>query len=118
MTNRSMENTLFQSPTKTVYYHSLVRWNVVDEITFLTDAEEHVHVREYILKSLDVVVMETVLHHLPREKHEVFLEKVVNEYHDESLLDWIEEQVIDIREHLSATIRKTKAEIKELLLQI
>lgn len=103
------------NPTRTVYYHSLVRWNVVDEITFLTEVEEHVHVREYILKSLDVVVMETVLHTLPREHHETFLEKVVTEYHDESLLDWLESHVTDIREQLQVTIQKTKTEIKELL---
>ena len=113
-----MSDTLFQNPSKSVYYHSLVRWNVVDEITFMTDVEDHVHVREYILKSLDVVVMETVLHRLPREKHEEFMHKVTQQYHDETVLEWLEKEVEDIRDHIKEAIQSTKAEIKHLLSQL
>src|SRR5215207_11080740 len=110
-----MLSNLFQNPSKSVYYHTLVRWNVVDEITFLTDVEDHVHVREYILKSLDVVVMETVLHKLPREKHEEFMHKVTQSYHDESVLEWLESEAEGIKTHIQAAIQSTKAEIKQLL---
>ncbi len=101
----------------TVYYGSLVRWEVVDEIVFLAEPIEHVEVRELILKTLDHAVMEEVLRALHENDHEVFLIMCEKEYHNETLLDWLEEKVQGIRDRLRDTIQRTKVEIREVLSQ-
>lgn len=100
---------------KTVYYRSLVRWEIIDEIVFLTDPVEQQEARELILKTLDHAVLEAVLHVLPPEHHETFLERLEREYHEEQLLDWLETYYADIREHLRGVIQHTKTEIREVI---
>lgn len=100
---------------KTVYYRSLVRWEIVDEIVFLTDPLEQSEARELILKTLDHAVLEAVLDVLPREHHETFLERLEREYHEEQLLNWLEEHHAQIRDHLRIVIQRTKSEIREVI---
>lgn len=101
---------------KTVYYSSLVRWEVVDKIVFLTEPHEHSQTRELIIKTLDHAVLEAVLHSIDAEHHEDFLQKCYESYHDDSLIDWLEQHRPDIREKLQTVIQKTKEEIREILL--
>lgn len=100
---------------KQVFYHSLVRWNVVDEIIFLTEPEEHQHSRRLILDTLDHAVLEAALAELSEEEHDAFLDMCKDKYHQEELLDWLSERVEGIHDKLRAAIQETKQEIRELL---
>jgi hypothetical protein len=98
-----------------VYYRSLVRWEVVEEIVLQADPDEHDYVRELVLKTLDHAVLEAILHVLPEDHHETFLERCEREYHEEALLDWLEQHHQEIRPHLKMVIRQTKVEIREII---
>lgn len=98
-----------------VYYRSLVRWEIIDEIVVQADPVEQEYIRELVLKTLDHAVLEAVLHILPEEHHETFLEKCEREYHEEALLDWLEQHHAEIRPHLKLVIRQTKVEIREII---
>jgi hypothetical protein len=98
-----------------VYYNSLVRWEILDEIVAQASPAEHQAVRELILKTLDHAVLEAVFGVLPESLHESFLEKCEQEYHHEELLDWLEQYYSQIRPHLKTVIKQTKVEIREII---
>lgn len=100
---------------KNVYYASLVRWEVVEEIILLVDPEERDEVQKLVIGSIDHIVMETVLLHLDKEHHQEFLEKIHNSYHDEGILDWLKEKVHGIEEILTFIIRETKSSIRDII---
>lgn len=99
-----------------VYYRSLVKWDRVEEMVVVFDESEREAVRDLIIKTLDHSVMEAALHRLDEEAHEEFLELASQKYHQEELLNWLEERHQDISSHLRQAIEKTKQEMRELLL--
>jgi len=102
-------------PSKQVFYHPLVRWNVLDEIVFLTEPHQHTQVREMMMQALDHAVLEAALEDLSREEQTAFLELCKDNFHDESLLEWLEERSTDISDKLRGIIQDTKQEIRSLL---
>ncbi len=113
--NQNDTTILLVPASQRVFYRKLVRWNVVDELVFMTDPLEHPQVRDMIMKTLDHVVVEAVLQHLAQIEHEQFLEECVSRYHDEELLSWLATRVTGIEEILTKHIREAKAELRELL---
>lgn len=99
-----------------VYYQSLDKWDRVEEMVVVFDESEREAVRELIVKTLDHSVMETALSCLSEESHEEFLELASRQYHQEELLNWLEERHQDIRADLRQAIEQTKREMRELLL--
>src|SRR3989344_5727026 len=106
---------ILKNPSQQVYYQSLVRWNVVDEIVFLTHPSAHPQVRDLIIKTLDQAVMTAVLSELADQEHSVFLDLCRQQYADEELMTWLEKKVTDIRPKLQTVIRQTKTAIRQLL---
>jgi len=98
-----------------VFYRSLVRWNVVDEIVFIMDPDEHQHTRRLILDTLDHAVLEAALAELTEAEHEAFLELCREKFDQEELLTWLQERVDDIEHKLTAAIQQTKQEIRAVL---
>lgn len=100
---------------RNVYYRSLVKWEVVEEIILLAEPHEKAEVTKLMMGSLDHVVMETILHHLDKKHHQEFLEMCAHRYHDETLLDWVKEKAEGVEEAVREAIAQTKASIKKLL---
>jgi hypothetical protein len=100
---------------KQVFYRSLVRWNIVDEIVFLTEPDEHQHSRRLILDTLDHAVLEAALAELSEDEHEAFLALCKDKFHEEDLLVWLAERVENIELKLSEAIQQTKQEIRAVL---
>jgi aminopeptidase C len=104
-----------RAPSQQVFYHALVDWGHVDAIVFLTDPTDHPHVRMIIFETLDHVVMTTVLEHLPRPQHEVFLEMCVDRFADPEVLSWLEGHVADIATHIKKALDATKNELHSVV---
>lgn len=99
-----------------VFYRSLVRWEKIDEIIFLTPPAHHVEIRQMVLEALDHVVLETALEYLEDENdHIVFLSRCETEFHDEILLDWLRDKHPPLPDLLQRAIRSTKKELRTLL---
>lgn len=99
----------------TVYYARLVRWDKVEEILALVPPESRAEAQELLLGSIDHIVLETVLLHLPEDHHEEFLGKIHAGYHDGGVLDWLQDKVEGLEEILTRAIRETKSQIRSLL---
>jgi hypothetical protein len=101
--------------SKRVYYGPLVRWNLVDEIVFLTEPHEHTQVRTVIVDTLDHVIMEEVLSILDQSHHQSFLVLCQTDYHQSSTLEWLEEKSSGISEKIRVVIQNTKKDLHDLL---
>jgi hypothetical protein len=99
------------------FFDSLVTWDELE--TLLEHVEEHEkeEAAKMIASSIDCAVMETVFHHLPHHHHHQFLELCHDQYHEPSVLIWLEEKVEGITHHLKQTIVVTHDGIKEVLTQ-
>ncbi len=100
------------------YYDNLVAWDMVEEILDLFAEEEQAEAYDILFQALDYVVLHSVLENLPKHHHESFLELCVNQHHEPSLLTWLEERHEGIREIIRISIKETKVEVKNILLEI
>jgi hypothetical protein len=99
------------------YYDTLVSWDVVEEILDIFPEEEQAEAYDVLFRALDYAVLHTVLEHLPKHHHQTFLELCVNQHHEPSLLNWLEERHDGIREVIRITIKETKIEVKNILIE-
>ncbi len=99
------------------YYDTLIRWDILEEIIELVEEEHQSELYRLIFSILDHAVLETVLHHLPKDHHQPFLELCTHQHHEPSLLMWLEDRQEGISDHIKLRIRQTKIDIKVLLKQ-
>lgn len=112
-----MLNTTIIPVKQQVFYRSLVEWPLFDELVFLTHPTQHTETREKIITILDHLVIEHILEMLDETHHESFLDECRQRYHDEALLEWLEDKIVDdFRLRLRQVLRSSKADLKQLLL--
>lgn len=94
--------------SKIFYDHLVLREEVTIELDKYNLAREE---REELIQLVDETlhhqVLNTILTHLPKEKHREFLEKFHQAPHDEKLLDYIK----NFEEEIIKTAKKIKSEL-------
>lgn len=73
----------------------------VEREEIITIIDEHVHHR----------ILDVILEHLPKEKHEVFLHKLHDGPQRPELLDYLKEDISDIEKLIMEEAEKVKKEI-------
>lgn len=77
--------------------------------------EEKIKLLEVVHQTIDAKIMETILSHLPKEKHRLFLDQFSKAPHHPKLLDFLKKEIQDIEEKIKVLSRKLKQDIlKEL----
>lgn len=98
--------------TKIFYDHLVLREEVTIELDkYAVRAEEKEELIQLVDETLHHQILNTILTHLPKEKHREFLEKFHQAPHDKSLLEYIK----NFEEEIIKTAEKIKS---ELLLEI
>lgn len=101
--------------TKIFYDHL----TVTEEITSVFDSysvpiEERKELEELIGQTVHHEVLNTILTHLPKEKHDHFLTKFHAAPHDKELLDYLKKEIkIDIEKEITLQATKIKKELLE-----
>lgn len=94
--------------TKIFYDHLVVREEVTVELDKYSLArEEKEELIQLVDETLHHQILNTILTHLPKEKHREFLEKFHKAPHDESLLEYIK----DFEEEIIKTAKKIKSDL-------
>lgn len=96
-----------------IFYDHLIQ---IEEIHIELDkyhlsVEERSELIQIIDETTHHRVLDTILTHLPKEKHEIFLKKFHAAPHDNSLLDFLKEDVKDIEDKIKLEAKKLKSEI-------
>lgn len=90
--------------TKKIFYSHLVVWDDFDQ-------DHHQQIQEI----LDLVVIDAILDKLHQDHHHDFLILVNDAYEDQSILDWLENKIAGITDHIKQAIFSATQEIKEIL---
>ena len=101
--------------TTTVFYQSLVEWDELEGLIARLHPSEQDQARKVILHTHDYLVHETILHHLDENEHHEYLEKCLEEHHDEGLLAWLESKIERIAEVLREVLKALKETLHEVL---
>ena len=98
---------------KLFYDHLVLKEDLIVELEkHKLAVEEREELVALVDENLHHHVLDTILTHLPKEKHQDFLKKFHNAPHDEKLLEYLKtETVVDIEEEIKTRARKTKAEL-------
>lgn len=100
-----------------VFWDHLIK---IDEIHIQIDShgftkDEKHNLLHIAYQTIDMRVMETILTHLPKEKHKQFLEYFAKEPHHPKLLDMLKKDIYDIEDKIQNVVKDIKKEIfKEL----
>lgn len=97
------------------YYDTLIDWEMLDALIEKLDEHEKSEAYGLIFSVLDNTVMETVLSHLDRAKHEEWLLLVSHQYHEPSLLTWLDDQHPGMSEKVQEAIKSVKSAIHQEL---
>lgn len=99
--------------SKIFYDHLVAREEVTAELDKTEiSLEERTELVSIIDETLHHHVLNTILAHLPAEKHEEFLKKFHQAPHDEKLLDYLKKEAkLDIEEKIREDTKKVKAEL-------
>lgn len=77
--------------------------------------EEKIRLLRVVHQTFDMKIMETILSHLPKEKHKTFLDKFSKKPHHPKLLDFLKEELEDIEEKITKLAKQLKKEVLEQL---
>lgn len=97
-----------------IFYDHLVD---VEEITrglkkYVLQKEEYDELLQIADETLHHHVLNVILTHLPKEKHEIFLENFYAAPHDPKLLDFLKnEGLVEIESKIQSEVKKVKEEI-------
>lgn len=97
-----------------VFYDHLV---LIEEITAELDAyslpkEERAELLQLIDENIHHRVLDTILQHLPPQKHEHFLTKFHRSPHDQKLLEYLKQEInADIEEKIKEEAKKIKSDL-------
>lgn len=99
--------------TKLFYDHLVV---IEDIVAVLDEHELSREEREQLLETIDETlhhhIMDVILTYLPREHHEIFLEKLTAKPHHPELLAFVQEKTaIDIEREIKKTAERIKKKI-------
>lgn len=99
--------------SKIFYDHLVVRDEIIVELDkYKISVEEREELVQLVDQNLHHHVLDTILTHLPREKHHDFLEKFHKNPSDEFLLIYLRENTtIDIEEEIKKRSGKVKKEL-------
>ncbi len=98
---------------KKVFWDHLIE---VEEITVVIDQqgvgkEEKEKLLRVVYQTFDMHILDTVLTHLPKEKHKVFLDQFAKEPHHPRLLKIIKQEIVDIEDKIKHRVIEIKQEI-------
>ena len=96
---------------KLFYDHLIVREEIEIELAKVS-SEEREELLRLIEEHLDHRILDVILTHLPKTKHENFLTKFHQAPHDKKLLDYLKKEIeADIEEKIRAEGEAVKKEI-------
>lgn len=99
--------------SKIFYDHLVIREEIISELEAHDLSEDE---REELVRHVDAIlhstVIETILNHLPKEKHEHFLTAFHASPHDEKLLEYLKAEIKDdIEEKIKVEAKRVKKEL-------
>lgn len=98
---------------KSMFYDHLVE---IQDIYLKIDTyglppEEKSKLLHVVHQTLDVHIIDLVLTHLPKEKHQTFLDQLAKQPHHPKLLQLVKKEVVDIEDKIKQLVDKVKQEI-------
>ena len=95
---------------KLFYDHLTVHLNdVYAQIELLEiDIKDKTELKDLVEDTTHHTVIDTILQHLPKHHHQVFLKKFHHSPHDDSLLDFLKEHIVNIEAKIVAQISQLK----------
>lgn len=97
------------------FYDHLVQWDVIAQLLDHFEQSEQEQALNHIVASLDVVVHDTVFHHLPAQYHTEYLEWSHQRHQDPALLEWLETKQTGITLTIKETVWSTKHSLAQVL---
>ncbi len=88
----------------------------IEEISITIDKqgvnkEEKEKLLRVVYQTFDMHILDTVLSHLPKEKHKLFLDQFASEPHHPKLLEIVKKEVVDIEDKIKHRVIEIKKEI-------
>lgn len=101
--------------TKIFYDHLTITEEITSTLnSYSMSGDERKELEELIGQTVHHEVLNTILTHLPKEKHEDFLTKFHAAPHDKELLDYLKKEIkIDIEKEIKLQAKKIRKEILE-----
>lgn len=99
--------------SKIFYDHLVVRQDVISQLdAYAMDAEEKEELVKLIDEHLHHQILNVILNHLPKDKHERFITHLTRAPHDPALLDYLKTHIaIDIETEIKSHAAKVKADL-------